>query len=74
MVMPKKFKSAPSPSKRKRRSSAAKAANDIVVTPGGPRPKRLVKEVGSHETVCFDAKHHAKIRPLKLKSSIRKKT
>jgi hypothetical protein len=34
---------------------------DLVVTPGGPRPRRLVKQVGPGEAVRFDKEGEAEI-------------
>jgi len=34
---------------------------ELVITPGGPRPKRLVKQVGPKEIVRFDKEGKGRI-------------
>jgi hypothetical protein len=37
-----------------RRRDKSKTEEELVITPGGARPKRLVKQVGPKEIVRFD--------------------
>jgi hypothetical protein len=40
-----------------------KDKDDLVITPGGPRPKDMVHEVGPDEMIIYDEQGKARIVP-----------
>lgn len=46
-----------------------KEGDDIVITPGGPRPRSLVQEVGPDEKVVIDKERRPEVVPRQDKSS-----
>jgi hypothetical protein len=57
----------------KKKQSTPEDAETLVVTPGGPRPRRLVHKVGPDEVLSFDKKGEAHIMPRKEITSKKQK-